>query len=282
MNKPLVIYHKDCADGLAAAWCFWKEFGDSFEYVPGVYGAAPPDVFNRDVYLVDFSYKHDVVEVMCRYANKVVVLDHHKSALEDLWDLTALPNFDMDHSTLQKSGAMISWEYVKKMTGHKRKLPQVLSHIQDRDLWQWKLPHTREIMTAIFSYEKTFENYDKFMRLSQKGLRDLIAEGVTLERKYQIDLKNNIEQCVRIMCIGDYKVPVANMNGMYASDAGAIMSENQPFAATYYDTEKHRVFSLCSREDGVDVSEIAKKFNGGGHRNAAGFKVDRDHPLAKI
>jgi len=42
------------------------------------------------------------------------------------------------------------------------------------------------------------------------------------------------------------------------------------------------VFSLRSQEGGIDVSEIAIKFGGGGHKHAAGFKVDRNHILAKI
>ena len=33
------------------------------------------------------------------------------------------------------------------------------------------------------------------------------------------------------------------------------------------------VFSLRSEEGGLDVSEIAKKFGGGGHKHSAGFKV---------
>ena len=38
-------------------------------------------------------------------------------------------------------------------------------------------------------------------------------------------------------------------------------------------TPDGRVFSLRSNFDGVDVSEVAKQYGGGGHRNASGFKV---------
>jgi len=27
MNKPLCIYHGNCADGFTAAWAVWKRFG---------------------------------------------------------------------------------------------------------------------------------------------------------------------------------------------------------------------------------------------------------------
>jgi nanoRNase/pAp phosphatase (c-di-AMP/oligoRNAs hydrolase) len=40
------------------------------------------------------------------------------------------------------------------------------------------------------------------------------------------------------------------------------------------------IFSLRSTEEGLDVSEIAKLYGGGGHKHAAGFKVP--HELVKF
>jgi uncharacterized protein len=52
-------------------------------------------------------------------------------------------------------------------------------------------------------------------------------------------------------------------------------SSPEPFAACYWDVPNGQVFSLRSCENGVDVSEIAKQFGGGGHKHAAGFTVKR-------
>ena len=41
-----------------------------------------------------------------------------------------------------------------------------------------------------------------------------------------------------------------------------------------------RVFGLRATDEGVDVSEVAKLYGGGGHAKAAGFKVPRGHVLA--
>ncbi|MCB2070021.1 MAG: hypothetical protein KDF67_10500 [Ottowia sp.] len=68
MNRPIVIYHGNCADGFSAAWCFWRKYGTGADYVAGVYQKDPPDVTGRDVYLVDFSYKRAVVEQMLKAA----------------------------------------------------------------------------------------------------------------------------------------------------------------------------------------------------------------------
>lgn len=282
-RKPVVIYHSGCADGMAAAWCFWRQYGDEYEYYPGVYGNPTPDIVDRDVYLVDFSYKRDVIEVMLDFAKSITVLDHHVSALDDLWDLAKVPNFDISHSSLHKSGARIAWDYVKAKEKHSYKAPQVLLHIEDRDLWKFELPHTREIMSAVFSYEMTFECYGNLMCLGKSGIRQLIKEGIVIERKFKKDLLSIVYSCTRPINIAGHDILVANANGFYASDLGNLLAQNRPFSATYYDTAEHRVFSLRSiKDEGIDVSQIAQLFGGGGHKNAAGFKVDRNHPLAKV
>lgn len=77
----------------------------------------------------------------------------------------------------------------------------------------------------------------------------------------------------REMLIGGYRVPVANLPYTLTSDAGHDLANGKPFAACYWDTPEGRCFSLRSREDGVDVSLVAKQYGGGGHRNASGFRV---------
>lgn len=52
------------------------------------------------------------------------------------------------------------------------------------------------------------------------------------------------------------------------------LCQGEPFAAAYWDeADGTRRWSLRSSEtDGVDVSEIAKLYGGGGHVHAAGFR----------
>ena len=83
-SKTLCIYHGNCADGFGAAWVVRKALGANVEFVPGVYGQEPPDVAGKDVVLVDFSYKYDVLAELAWRAKSIIVLDHHKSAAEDL------------------------------------------------------------------------------------------------------------------------------------------------------------------------------------------------------
>lgn len=86
----------------------------------------------------------------------------------------------------------------------------------------------------------------------------------------------------RTMCIADFPVPVINAPYTLGSDVCAELCKERPFAAYYWDSPTHREFGLRSDEEGMDVSIVAQTYGGGGHAHAAGFRVPRDHELAKL
>ena len=75
------------------------------------------------------------------------------------------------------------------------------------------------------------------------------------------------------MVIGGHEVWAVNLPYTFAADAGHLLSEGQPFAATYWKQPNGWYFGLRSKPDGLDVSEIAKQYGGGGHRHASGFNI---------
>jgi oligoribonuclease NrnB/cAMP/cGMP phosphodiesterase (DHH superfamily) len=282
MKKPLVIYHGNCADGFSAAWCFWRKYGDACEYLAGVYQQPPPDVTGREVFLVDFSYKRDVVEQMLAVAASVTLIDHHKTAVEDLQPLfrqdswTGPPPCLNHYTDLNRSGATLAWDYL--FPNEQR--PALLGHIEDRDLWRFKLPNTREIQALVFSHEYTFAQWDKLMSAGPVELLQMTVAGAAIERKHHKDVAELVNVCKRRMVIGGKDVPVASLPYTMVSDAAHLMAQGEPFAACYWDTPKGRIFGLRATDGGADVSEIAKQYGGGGHAKAAGFTVPRDHALA--
>lgn len=287
---PMVIYHHNCADGFSAAWCFHHHHRRQVaakpypEFVPGRYGEPPPDVTGRDVYLVDYSYKLPVVEAMLARANSVTLIDHHKTAIDELQHLKApdvpgmLPRLRW-YCDLNRSGATLAWDYL--FPGEPR--PLLLGHIEDRDLWRFRLPNTREIQAAVFSMAYSMDTWDKLMAGDRHDLLNLTAQGVAIERKHRKDVAELVDTCRRRMVIGGHEVWAASLPYTMASDAGAAMALGEPFAACYWDTTEHRHFSLRSTEGpGLDVSAIAAAYGGGGHAHAAGFRVTRDHQLARV
>lgn len=272
MNRPLIIYHGNCADGFSAAWCFWRKYGNDADYVAGIYQQPPPDVTERNVYLVDFSYKRAVIEEMRAKAWNITILDHHKTAIDDLASVTGIQKiFD-----LERSGATITWDFLFPYEDR----PLLLGHVEDRDLWKFKLAGTREIQANMFSHEYKFETWDKLMGADHVALMTMTANGAAIERKHHKDIAELVKVCKRRLIIGGHDVPVASLPYTLVSDAAHLMAIDEPFAACYWDTKEGRVFGLRSTDDGLDVSEIAKQYDGGGHAKAAGFTVPRSHELA--
>ena len=272
-SKKLCIYHGNCLDGFAAAWAVRHSLADSVEFYKGIHQQPPPVVDGRDVVLVDFSYKRSVLEKMLETASSIIILDHHVSAEQELSDLLNSGQID-GLFDMSKSGAMLAWQWFNP----DQKAPVLIRHIQDRDLWSFKLDGTREICSALSSYPSDFGVWDELMSRNEQQLTDLRREGAAIERKLQKDIEQLITSGVRRMTIAGYDVPVLNAPAAYVSDAGHIMSVGEPFAACYWDHANGRSFSLRSNGQGdansIDVAEVAKIYGGGGHKNAAGFTVE--------
>ena len=304
MTKPLCIYHGNCADGFTAAWAVWKRFGDEFDYFAATHGNPPPDVSGRDVLFVDFSYKREVLVSMRGVrkgtARSILVLDHHKSAAEDLahaggnfgidiskWTGALTWQRHMDNTVqdecegvhdsvyclfdMERSGAGIAWDFFHP--GEER--PNLINYVEDRDLWRFVLPLSREVNAFVFAHEYEFRNWDYLHAMTRDHMALQLAadRGGAIEKKHHKDVAELVAAFKRRMTIGGHEVWAANLPYTLTSDAGNLMAQGEPFAACYWDTPEGRTFSLRSTPDGLDVSEIAARYGGGGHKNASGFRL---------
>lgn len=271
MKQPLLcIYHANCCDGMGAAWSVHHALKDThdIEFHAATYQVEPPEVAGKNVVIVDFSYKREVMEQMAKVAKSITVIDHHKTAEAELTPLLEsgliTGVFDMT-----KSGAMLTWEVFHGDA----QPPRLIEHIQDRDLWKFELLGTREIQAALYSYPMEFDVWDKLMFTH---LDDLYKEGVAIDRAHLKNVDGLVEFLTHRQIIAGYDVPAVNCPYMFASDVGNKLATNEPFSVTYYDSEDNRKYSLRSVEGGIDVSEVAALFGGGGHKHAAGFKIPLD------
>ena len=272
--KPLVIYHKDCFDGITAAWIADRYFKMNPalidwipEFIPATYGDKPPNVKGKDVFILDFSYPYDVLVEVARASQSILVLDHHKTAQQDLQGLP-YAIFDMN-----KSGAGMAWDWF--FVGSPR--PPLITVIEDRDLWRFSLPYTREAMAWIATVPHDLKSWDDLMGDS---LEKIIERGKSI-MKYIEAYGIKAREHRRVETIAGFQVPTMNIPYMNCSEhLHALMNYydrlmlTYDFVASYFLRGDNKwQFSLRSRGD-FDVSEIAKQFGGGGHRNSAGFTVD--------
>ncbi len=254
MTRPVtIIYHANCPDGFGAAvaaWLFFKQQPGykkkHLHFHKGKHGSAPPDCTDHSVYILDFSYKRKDMQKLCQRAHKVILIDHHISAYKELKDLQkTIPNLSL-HFDMQQSGAVLSWKYF-----HTGPVQKLLKHIQDNDLWQFKLNNTRTIISALMSHPLKRKLWSSWLK-DKQALKNLHAEGLILERHKKKQIRK-YKQAAFMGNIAAYTVPIVNAPSSIGSELLNQLSAGHPFA--------------------VDVSEIAALFGGGGDQRASGFST---------
>lgn len=267
-SRNYVLYHGSCSDGFGAAFAAWKKFGDRATYVPVSHGQPPPDLpEGSSVYILDFSYKRDVV-VSMMLGHEITILDHHKSAAEDLADL------DCALFNMNESGATLAWKYFAPYA----QVPPLLQYIRDRDLWLFQLPHSREVSAAIASWPMDFKIWDEWFCAGQEAIDGLARDGVPILRAKAKEIAAMADKAC-YGYIGGHFVPMVNATAFW-SEVGEELckrSPYSPFAAYYYNSGNMRIWGLRSSGD-FDVSKIAKAYGGGGHKNAAGWQERANSP----
>ena len=150
-SRNVCLYHRNCNDGLGAAlavWLKYPEMNPDTDFVAVQYQQDPPWelIYDNNIFIVDFSYPLATIERIAEVAKFVTLIDHHKTAQQDLarLDDLMLPNviciFDMS-----RSGAALTWDFLFTDP----ELPLVFQYIQDRDLWTKELPGCDDVYYGL-------------------------------------------------------------------------------------------------------------------------------------
>lgn len=275
--RPLVIVHANCMDGLGAAYAA-QYFLTEPEIVVANYGEAPPDVTGRNVYVFDFSYPRDVLEDMYQKAESLIVLDHHDSAEKTLAGLDYAV-FDQT-----KSGAVLAWEYLERQTDLDLAVPRVLSYIQDRDLWQWKLEHSR----AFSEYLREAVNHKLGLDICLSVLTDIVEADDTefydfvahgamlLEQKDKLidEVVANYFIITVPLEAGEVEVAAVLCPSRIYSEVGQRLAAVSPCQAGVAIGNMSRDSKFAMSFRGIDDDGMAQRlaiyYGGGGHKRAAG------------
>ena len=258
-----VIYHANCVDGFGAAWSAWKFLGNEAEYYAATHGDDPPDVTNRNVIILDFSYPNKTIKKMISESNSLVVIDHHKSAMIDLSDIPSA-HFDMSHS-----GAVLAWKFFHPSSS----IPSFIEYIEDRDLWKWRLPRSKEFSAGLSVYPMSFESFTKLE--IDDVFSDVCERGSYILEYVEAEVEK-ISNRATLRTWRGKKIFIVNSSQL-VSEIGSRLSPDCDFVVIWYfdhDRQKYNV-GLRSFHENIDVSEVAKLFGGGGHKKAAGFGLPR-------
>jgi oligoribonuclease NrnB/cAMP/cGMP phosphodiesterase (DHH superfamily) len=258
-RNMIVISHAECTDGLSASWSFHKKYPNA-KYYYAIYGNTPPNVDSKDVVILDFSYSKEVLLEMKKKAKSITLLDHHETAMNAVGDL------DFCHFDLKKSGAGLAWDFVFPKVRH-----WLINYVEDRDLWKFELPNSREVNATIQSYPLTF---DSLYMLEKQTPTSLAVEGAPIIR-YQKQLVADIIKRAKRITFEGYECLSANSSILNSDIGEQLALQSNGLGVIWFINENgDKVVSLRSTEKSqINCAELAKKYDGGGHKRSAGFRI---------
>lgn len=272
MKNIVVFYHGSCTDGFGGAYAAWKKFGSRAEYVPLEHG-RPLSVFpqKKEVYFIDIVASEPELMSLIRANRRVTAIDHHITQ-EKLVKRTQDYLYALNHS-----GATLAWRYFHK----NKKMPRLLLHIEDDDLFKFKVSHTREIcaMLELLPYDfKIWDNFAKQLDNLNKR-KQIIEKGAHLLSYNNILISDIIESTASHVLFQGVKTYAVN-SPIFKDEIGhRLYTKHPPMAIIWSERKDKRKVSLRSVPS-FDVSKLAQKISGGGGlKNAAGFTMDLKKPL---
>jgi len=296
-RKAIVVYHANCMDGFTAAWAFHRlvELGRPEAYPAGVvyipmsYGDGHneiplPEYSNcDDLFILDFSFSQYELKFWCPFFRHVVLLDHHKTALESIgdkvWSILEHPTnltmiLDMD-----RSGAGITWDWLCEVYEYSPEVSRtrLIDYVEDRDLWKFAMDKSKEVSAFIQMQNKNFKSWSALEYKLSWETREVQEAGEQLLAQREQMVAEIASKPRKIVISIPGKTPVSgycvNCSPIFASEVGNyLVKELGMIGVTYHQDDTGATkFSLRSAEGLEDVALIAQAFGGGGHRNAAGF-----------
>lgn len=285
MKFNYVIYHKHCFDGFASLVVARKS--KMVDDKPFIYAdspntkQAPPRLKGKDVVIMDVSYQPHILKEICKHAKSVTFIDHHTSHIREFNNLKC-PNLKL-HIDKDHAASILAWRYFFP----KKAVPLFLEYIDDNDRGVWEKEGIHEFLAALeirFKTDTTEENMEKWKELFRKTtVKKLIKDGALyLEYKNYIVFKTTKYTHIHKINFQNknYKVAVANISGPIFSKVANVLSVTKEcdFALVWHYNSTEQKYVVSVRSTKVDVSVIAKKLGGGGHKLAAAFSTKKSIP----
>jgi oligoribonuclease NrnB/cAMP/cGMP phosphodiesterase (DHH superfamily) len=300
MTEPyipnIIFYHFPCSDGLCAAAIARTYYGDEpVDYQRFNYGDKKPieDYIDmcrdKKVLMLDCSFRKEDALKIQQSADSLIIVDHHITALKELEDfqVEGLDSetvsarwedqkiqlvYDVDHS-----GASLTWMFFHPTDAKMNNaLPLFIQYIEDIDLGKVSLPNaaqfrswSRSIPFNIKVMQTTMQQYK-----TKEDIERACEGGIAIDNYVNTRITVLLED-KQYLQIENLEIPYVITDYAFASDCANALLKDAPNGmsiAFYFTTGKGFGASIRSIPS-VDCSEFARKFGGGGHKNAAGFNI---------
>lgn len=302
--KKLIITHGNCVDGCCSRAILEQKYGNDAEYFEVDHAEidpAFPEKFqkfwdkvsqfkNTEVFMADICLKEIFINLFLENGNTVNIIDHHETALplinklrkakEENTSLKLNITFSDDNS---ESGAMLTWKHVNPGI----KPPMLVEYVCDGDLWKFAYGYdTNYFYSGLLANNRQPKEVPKdyWMTLmkDESELNKVIEIGSGIYGPYIEEVKSFLPFATEIVLDG-HKGYMVNASLKYKSELGNFLAQkNMTFGLVWEEKEDGMVACSLRSIKPFRVKEIAEKFGGGGHGQAAAFRLNNKQELEDL
>lgn len=293
----MIIYHKVDMDGVTSAALVHnfliKEGVEStnIKVVPHNYGFALPNTKGYTVYVVDLGMKFDDLKAISEECEKLIWIDHHYTAIKEYEERCSELTSEIDGYRFSNTFAAcgLVYLYLYKNCDITQLLPHSIRLISDYDVWNsinekyWEeevMPYQMYMKTYFLTNDKScVENLscDLDLSLLSEYVYECIDKGVCMY-DYQKTMWKAHNNYINVGVFHDFKVAYINsLNRNSHQFYGSKVLEEVDILCVYTHNNGEWEYSIYSTglNPKLNCGEIAKMYGGGGHKNAAGFNMDK-------
>ena len=243
---------------------------------------------NEQIYIVDYSISPDEMRKLLKITKDVTWIDHHKTVIEKYADFE-YPIRGVRYDGV--AGCMLTYCYLHHMTARgegeikpfeltmTKDAPMFTKLIADWDVWKFDYGNdTRYFQTAFngFDFNPGSDEWNNFLT-NDDYEKHMIEQGKTMITYRDGWAKSYMKLGFETMFEG-HKCFVVNLGYCNSEYFKSLPKGKYDILMPFVFDGSIYTVSLYSTT--TDVSEIAKKYGGGGHKGASGFQC-KELPFSK-
>ena len=303
-SPQIVFYHRDCPDGISAAWAIKKRWRSAF--LIGLDAGNLPhsnvNIKGQKIVFVDLcpNSVEGLMEIIQK-SKETWIIDHHETTRYTLDALIAKSSSDIISKLhiifdLSLAGCQLAWDTCFESSFDSNR-PWFIEYIADADLWTWTQLKSKEVNAALIEDGwVNFKGLDHLfgMENSSKFIERLVERGEVVTKSHRKEIDAAINAAVPALFLGKYKIWVSTVRRQYRSIVGNELA-NKPFPVKEGESETTNLPAFAAlwwwsytelswqislrgpdlqTEDTPNLAEITSKlYKGGGHATAAGFTI---------
>lgn len=299
--KILLFTHEQDIDGMGSIILGKHAFSD-FDYITCKTFEINEKVNNTikdgSIYNYDYIYVTDlcITEPLLSYINddyrlnnKLIILDHHKTEIEEGNDKYSFVNIIVENEKGKQSGTSLFYEYLinNNLLQPNECLDEFVELTRQYDTWEWKKNENVKARKLHIIFEQIgFENYIQsiFSITENSSEFEFTKEQYKSIDDFEEKLKKDTSEILKNMIVHtisieneSYKIGFVITPYKYRNDLDEIVSKNNindidliGMIITDKDTVSYR------KVKDIDVSKVAVYFGGKGHKGAASSPKDNE------